>query len=165
MKTLVVYYSLEGHTEIVAKLLSEELGADLLKLELLRPFPNKGFKKYFWCGKSSVFREKPALRTKMPDLNQYDLIVIGTPIWAGNCASPINSLIDIVRNDYALAGKKIGLLVTNGGGSIKKCVKQIEKTLNGCIFLKPLHFINPSKEQREEIVSRIKTWINENLRS
>lgn len=118
MKSIVIFYSLDGHTKFVAELLAQELKADLVELELVKPFPTKGFKKYFWCGKSSVFKEKPKLKTKIPNLHEYDLVVIGTPVWAGNCSSPINTLLSIMGNEPRLQGKKVGILITNGGGSI-----------------------------------------------
>lgn len=159
MKSIVIFYSLEGHTKLVAQILAQELNADLLELELVKPLPNKGFRKYFWCGKSSVFREKPELKTEIPDLSQYDAIIIGTPVWVGNCASPINTILSVVNRSHKLEGKRIGMLITNFGGSIKKCVKQIEKAFPNNEFLKPLHFVNPSENDKEEIISKIRMWI------
>jgi flavodoxin len=155
MKSLVVFFSLEGHTKYVAKLLAEELKADLVELETVKEYPKKGFAKYFWCGKASVFREKPELKTELPDFSKYNLIVIGTPVWAGNCTPPINTLLSKVK----FSGKKLGILVTNGGGSIDKCVKQITKALPGNDVLQPLHFVNPDESRREEILQKIRSWI------
>ncbi|SHN54763.1 flavodoxin family protein [Fervidobacterium gondwanense] len=156
MKSLVVFFSLEGHTKYVAKLLAEELKADLVELETVKEYPKRGFAKYFWCGKASVFREKPELKTKIPDFSKYELIVIGTPVWAGNCTPPINTLL----SKASFSGKKLGILVTNGGGSIAKCVKQITKVLPGNNVLQPLHFVNPEESKREEILQKIRSWIN-----
>ncbi|WP_372590165.1 flavodoxin [Fervidobacterium pennivorans subsp. carthaginiensis] len=159
MKSVVIFYSLDGHTKFVAELLAQELKADLVELELVKPFPTKGFRKYFWCGKSSVFREKPALKTKIPNLQEYDLIVIGTPVWAGNCASPINTLLSIISNAQKLQGKKVGMLITNSGGSIKGCVKRVKKVLSENEFLEPLYFVNPSKDNKDEILKKIREWV------
>lgn len=159
MKSLVIFYSLDGHTKFVAELLAQELKADLVELELVKPFPTKGFKKYFWCGKSSVFKEKPELKTIVPNLHGYDLVVIGTPVWAGNCASPINTLLSILSNEQKLQGKRVGILITNGGGSIKRCVKQVKKVLPKNEFLELLYFVNPSKENKDEILKKIRGWV------
>ena len=59
MKTLIVYYSLEGNTEFAAKTIASALGADMLKLEPVKAYPTSGFKKFFWGGKSAVMEEKP----------------------------------------------------------------------------------------------------------
>ncbi|PHJ12260.1 flavodoxin, partial [Fervidobacterium sp. SC_NGM5_O18] len=102
--------------------------------------------------------EKPELKTKIPNLHEYDLVVIGTPVWAGNCSSPINTLLSIMCNEPRLQGKKVGILITNGGGSIKRCLKQIKKVLPKNEFLEPLYFVNPSKENKDEILKKIREW-------
>ena len=61
MKTLVVYYSLEGNTEYVAEKIREAVGADLLKLVPKKAYHDKGLAKFFWGGKSAVMAEKPEL--------------------------------------------------------------------------------------------------------
>ena len=52
MKALIVYYSMSGNTEAVAKAIGREIHADLLSLEPEKDYPSRGFKKYFWGGKS-----------------------------------------------------------------------------------------------------------------
>ena len=62
MKTLIVYYSMGGNTEYAAKEIADRLGADLLRIEPVKAYPDKGFKKFFWGGKASVMAEQPALQ-------------------------------------------------------------------------------------------------------
>ncbi len=157
MRSLIIYFSLEGHTRLVAELIAKEVNADLVELQTVKEYPRKGFKKYFWCGKAAVFREKPELKTKLPDLNKYDLILIGTPVWAGNCTPPINTLL----SKCTIVGKKVALFITNGGGSISRCTKQISKALSGNTLLKPIHFVNPVEEEREKLSQKIKQWLKE----
>ena len=52
MKTLVVYFSLEGNTDYVAEMIKEKTGADLLRLVPKKAYHDKGFAKFFWGGKS-----------------------------------------------------------------------------------------------------------------
>ncbi|MBQ2161110.1 MAG: flavodoxin family protein [Firmicutes bacterium] len=59
MKTAIVYYSLSGNCEYAAKKAASILGADLIRLEPVKDYPDSGFKKYFWGGKSAVMAEKP----------------------------------------------------------------------------------------------------------
>ena len=61
MKTLIVFFSLEGNTEYVADMMSKEIGADLLRLIPKKAYHDKGFAKFFWGGKSAVMAEKPEL--------------------------------------------------------------------------------------------------------
>lgn len=142
---------------MVAELVAQELKADLIELKTVKEYPRKGFKKYLLCGKAAVFREKPILKTKIPNLEIYDLIFIGTPVWAGNCAPAINTLL----SNYRFCGKKIGLIITNSGGSISRCVKQISKALNGNTLLRPIHFVNPKQEERDKIAQIIRERLRE----
>ena len=48
MKTIVVYYSLEGNTDCAAKMISEMTGADLLRIYPQKAYPDSGFRKFFW---------------------------------------------------------------------------------------------------------------------
>lgn len=80
MKSLVIYYSLEGDTKLIANIIKNELNSDVLELRTKKQYPNKGFKKYLWGGKSVIFKEKPKLLNKYIDISIYDKIFIGTPI-------------------------------------------------------------------------------------
>lgn len=48
MKNLVVFYSLEGNTKLIADTIVEKINADILELKPKKKYPNLGFKKYFW---------------------------------------------------------------------------------------------------------------------
>ncbi len=61
--TLVIYYSLEGNTELVATELAEKLDADILAVKPLKDIDAGGFGKYFWGGSQVVMhiRRAPAV--------------------------------------------------------------------------------------------------------
>ena len=61
MKTAVVYYSLTATEDYAAKRIAEKLDADLIRLEPEKAYPDSGFRKFFWGGKSAVMGETPAL--------------------------------------------------------------------------------------------------------
>ena len=62
MKTAVVYYSQSGNTEETARKIAAITGADLIRLEPEKAFPDKGFRKFFWGGKSAVMGDEPPLK-------------------------------------------------------------------------------------------------------
>lgn len=47
MKSLVIYFSLEGHTRLVAELIAKELNADLVELQTVKEYPKKGSRSTF----------------------------------------------------------------------------------------------------------------------
>ena len=105
MRTLIVYYSLEGNTEWAARRIAAELGADTLRLEPVKAYPSSGFKKFFWGGKSAVMAETPALMPYTFNAEDYDRIVFGFPVWAGNVTPPIRTFIS--ENRDGLKGKRL----------------------------------------------------------
>ena len=84
MKTIVVYYSLEGNTAYAAEKIAAALGADTLRLQPKKAYPSSGFQKFFWGGKSAVMAEKPALEPYAFRAEDYDCVILGFPVWAGN---------------------------------------------------------------------------------
>ena len=54
MRTAIVYYSMSGNTAAAAKKVAEGLRADLIEIKPEKAFPDKGFRKFFWGGKSAV---------------------------------------------------------------------------------------------------------------
>ena len=50
MKNLVIYYSLEGNTKLIAENIAKKIDADILELKTKKEYHKTGFKKYFWGG-------------------------------------------------------------------------------------------------------------------
>ncbi len=65
MKSLAIYYSLEGNTKLIVDIIKNELNLDALELRTKKQYPNKGFKKYLWGWKSIIFKEKAKLLNKI----------------------------------------------------------------------------------------------------
>jgi flavodoxin len=88
---LVVYYSLTGNTEKVAKTLSDRLGGDLEKIVELRP--RTGQFARFWYAFDSIFRRQPPIGPPKHDVGDYDVIVLGSPVWAADMSAPMRSFL------------------------------------------------------------------------
>ena len=61
MRTAIVYYSMNGNTAMVAGKLAAGMDADLIELKPETAYPDKGFKKFLWGGKSAMMAETPKL--------------------------------------------------------------------------------------------------------
>lgn len=154
MKTLIVYYSLEGNTGFIAETIAKKLQADVLKLETTKPFPTEGFSKFFKGGMSVVFNTKPKLKNDNVDLSQYDNIVIGSPVWAGSYSSPINTFI----KKYKFTGKKVAMFLCSGGGDVEKGFTRLKKALQGNDFIGEIDFIEPMKKNADEESKTAVRW-------
>ena len=94
MKACIVYYSMSSNTEYVANKIAEYIGADFVSLIPEVEYPDKGFKKYFWGGKSALMKDKPMLKNYNFDVSKYDVIVFGTPVWASSYTPPLRTFIE-----------------------------------------------------------------------
>lgn len=158
MKSLVVYYSLEGNTEYVAGKIAEKLGADTLKLIPKKAYSDKGFSKFFWGGKSAVMAEKPGLEPYNVDLSSYEQIVFGFPVWAGTFAPPIRTFVnDNVEN---IKGKHISAFACQSGAGAEKALSKLAIAIGITSFEHIAILIDPLAKKSQENDLKILTFIN-----
>lgn len=138
--TVIIYYSLDGNTDHVARRIAEKTGAKLVRLETKRAYPRKGFKKFFIGGRDALFGARPELKASFPDLSPFRNIVIGTPVWASRPAPAINTFLRRAKLD----GKRIALFACSGGGQAETCLNKMESLLAGNEILCRASFINPA---------------------
>lgn len=129
MKVAVVYYSMSGNTKYVADKIAENLEgkAQVDKVEILpvKAFPDSGFKKFLWGGKSALMGEKPELMPYEFDASLYDKIIIGTPVWASSCTPPMRTFLETHGDE--IKEKDLGIYVCYSGGGAEKAIKKIKK--------------------------------------
>ena len=127
MKMLVAYFSATGTTKQKAEHLAQEKGADLYEIEPKVKYTKEDLD---WMnakarssqeGKDEQIR--PELKEEKLDLDGYDEIYLGFPIWQYRAPNIIYSFIE--HND--LEGKTIHLFMTSGGSSITNAQKQLKK--------------------------------------
>ena len=156
MKTLVVYYSLEGNTEYVAEKIKESIGADLLKLVPKKAYHDKGFAKFFWGGKSAVMAEKPELEPYDVNLAEYDRIIFGFPVWASNYTPPIRTFVE--DNKEELKNKKLAAFACQSGGGAEKALAKLAKTIGIDAFERTVILIDPKAKKNEGTDAQIESF-------
>ena len=155
IKTLVVYYSFEGNTQLVAETIAKILGADLLKLQPEKEIGTKGFMKYFWGGRQAVMKHKPKLLPIDKNPNDYDLLIIGTPVWAFTFTPPLRTLFE----EHPVQGKKIALFITHEGVP-GKIFMHLQKLLSNNKICAELEILSPLKKDQENKSQKIVAWAN-----
>ena len=125
MNTLIVFYSHDGNTDAVAKKIADACGFDTLRLTPAKAYPESGFRKFFWGGKSAVMAETPALTPYTFDADAYDRIVFGFPVWAGNVTPPIRTFV----KEQKLAGKHIAAFACQSGAGAEKAFGKLKAAL------------------------------------
>ena len=148
MKALIVYYSMGGNTEYAARKIAEQAGAETLRLEPVKAYPDSGFRKFFWGGKSAVMAEKPKLKPYEFNADAYDTLIFGFPVWAANIAPPIRSFI--CENKEALAGKRIAAFACQSGSGGGKAFRKLLECLGQDSLAAAMILIDPKDKPREE---------------
>jgi flavodoxin len=117
LKSLVVYYSYTGKTELVAKTLADILKAELLKIEdVSRPTKEQAY----GAGKQASIEGKSwPIQPFKTDLSGYDRIFVGSPVWFSMPAPEFNAFVD----QASFTGKQVVVFVTFGGGGQDKALK------------------------------------------
>ena len=161
MRTLLVFYSLEGNTEYVANKIREKTGADILKLVPKKAYPDKGFAKFFWGGKSAVMAEKPELEPYEMDLSAYEAVMFGFPVWASNFAPPIRTFVE--ENRSGLSNKKLAAFACQSGAGAEKAFAKLAKTIGVGDFDKKAIFIDPKEKWSVETDTKIDAFCEDIL--
>ena len=117
-KVLVAYFSASGATAKVADRLSKAIGADLFEIKPAEPYTSADLD---WTNKKSRSSvemadksSRPAIANKVADMNQYNVVFVGFPIWWYR--EP--SIIDTFMESYDFSGKQVVPFATSGGSGM-----------------------------------------------
>ncbi len=153
LRKLVVYYSFDGSTKLVAETIAKEVGADLLELKTRSELLPRNFTKYFWGGKMVIMKEKPDLLPFSTNPYIYDVIFIGTPVWVFSFAPPLRSFFSKMQ----LKDKDVALFCCHGG-SKGKTIPKLKHELKGNQFVGEASFVEPVKRNTAEQLESAKKW-------
>lgn len=146
-KILVVFYSWSGNTGTIASQIHKKVGGDLVELELAKPYSGN----YNTCldeaKRDQERNARPALKTEIADIEQYDVIFLGYPNWWGTIPMPIATLLE----QYNFSGKTIAPFCSHGGGRLGQSVTDIVKLAPGSKITEALsaHYTGGNSLPRE----------------
>lgn len=105
---LCVYYSRTGRTETLMQEIAGKLNCEIVKLD--DGVKRSGFGGWMLSGLHAVSQKIPEV--KKPEtkkaLKKYDLVIIGTPVWAGRCSAPVRSFLQQFGKDLC----KVAYVIT-----------------------------------------------------
>ena len=130
-KPLVVYFSATGTTAKTARTIAEVANGALYEIVPQKNYTSADLDWHDSQSRSSVEMNnpeaRPALKGPKADVEAYDVIFIGYPIWWDQAPRIINSFIE----NHDLKGKTLGPFATSGGSGISNSVKVLKKTYPG----------------------------------
>ncbi|MDR5659031.1 flavodoxin [Serpentinicella sp. ANB-PHB4] len=157
MKALVIYYSYDGNTKLIAESIAESINGDVIQLKPKKEgTAKKKITKYLWGGSQVLMNKTPELLPLNLDINEYDIIFIGSPVWAWTFAPPIRTFF----NNYVIKNKHIALFSCHGG-QLGKTFVNMKKQLSENNFVGEIDVFEPLKKDTKISTDRVKNWAEE----
>lgn len=133
-KPLVVYFSRTGNTRKVAEAIHKKVGGDIIEIETVEAYPEDYHKTTELAKKQQEQRARPAIKTQIPNLDEYGVIFLGYPNWWSSMPMPVFTFIEQGKLD----GATIAPFMTHGGGGAGHSVEDLRKAVPHSKVLKPL---------------------------
>lgn len=122
-KVLIVYLSRTNNTKAIAQIIYEKIGGRLVALELVTPYPENYQSIVAQVVKENESGFLPPLKTKIENIEKYDLVFVGFPTWGMQLPPPLKSFL----SQYDLSGKTIVPFNTNAGYGIGSSFETVKK--------------------------------------
>lgn len=147
-KTLICYFSASGVTKSAAENLSKMINADLFAIEPLIKYTNEDLDWNDQNSRSSKEMEdatsRPEIKDQLTNINDYDTILIGYPIWWDLAPRIINTFIESVH----LENKKVFVFATSGGSGVENSFQMLKREYPNINFISAKRLSwNVSKEE------------------
>ena len=144
-KTLLVYYSFTGNIEKAADAVKDQTPTDVLRIQPAQKGLNYAANNY-------------SLGSDLVDqIRSNDTVIIGTPLWWSNMAAPMQTFL--FHNGKAMAGKKIGLIVSSASSGISSVERDAKRLIPEGNFTKSLWIRSYQVSSAPKMVSE---WLKAN---
>ncbi|MFX0030364.1 MAG: flavodoxin family protein [Candidatus Hermodarchaeota archaeon] len=159
-KALVIYYSLTGNTKMIAEVIAESINSDILELKPVKELKTEGGSKYFWGGYQATMKIKPKLKSFNINPLEYELIILGTPVWAWTYSPPIHSFL----SKFDLTGKNVALWTCSQGDGTR-AMSKLKRALKKSRILGEIRFQEPKQHEPDEAKAKAISWVKKILDS
>lgn len=133
-KTLIVYFSWSGNTRTVANIIHDLTDCDTVEIEVEEPYSDV-YNEVTARARHELDNDmRPALRTRIENMDKYDTLIVGTPIWGSHLAPPVKSFLA----QCDLSDKIIAPFCTHGGSGTAQSVNDIREVCPDSEILQPL---------------------------
>ena len=151
-KILVSYFSASGTTKGLAEKIASAINGDLFEIEPKEKYTDADLNWMDKNSRSSIEMNQnvqPDILNKVSNLNDYDIICLGFPIWWYKEPTIIDKFLD--END--MSGKKIYVFVTSGSSSIDSTYRSLKSSFPN------LNFVDGKRFTGRESDEEYRNWI------
>ncbi len=156
-KILVIYYSLTGHTQDIAERIKAQTNADLYAIKLKQALPTS-FMAYYQIWKQYKDKRFPEVKGTMPDINEYDLVILGSPVWMYTVSTPMQSFLK--GADFK---KKPLAIYSTQGSNPGSFFTDMKKAIKNANVISEIEFNNLPKKYDEALNIKINQWLAQTI--
>lgn len=154
-KNLVAYFSASGVTAKMGEKLAKEIGADLFEIKPDIPYTSADLDWNNSKSRSSVEMNnrdcRPAISSKVENMEQYDVVFVGFPVWWYR--EP--SILDTFMEMYDFSGKTVVPFATSGMSPVGDSGKNMQDLAPGAKVASGKRFANSVSD------AELKNWASE----
>lgn len=143
----------EGNLQVIAQVIQENTGADVFHIVAVEPYDPEYDVMHDRAIDEQSNNERPALEAKIENLDQYDVIYLGTPVWGGSLPAPMLTFLD--END--LSGKTIIPFGIHLGSQFGRNLSQIEDKYPSATLLDGLT-VN-ARTDNDDVRAQANEWL------
>lgn len=154
-KPLVVYFSQSGNTEQIAYDIQELTGADLFRITTVEGYLDDLDELYDRGQAELDANARPELAETVTNIEEYDTVFLGYPIWGGTCPMAVFSFLE--QHDFT--GKTVIPFCTHGGSGFSGSISDIEEILPETVPL--LEGFSVYGTEAKEAYQDVENWLKE----
>jgi flavodoxin len=153
---MLVYYSYDGNTAFIADSIKNALKADMRRLEVVDEKRHSGLVKYIWGGRQAVMGKHPALKPYTVDFSEYDLLIVGCPVWAGSPAPAMMTFLESLEK-LPMSGKRAAVFCCSMGGQ-GRTLETLKARLSACTIAGEKGFVIRRHADKAALAEQAAAW-------
>lgn len=146
-----------GSTQFIAQLVQKQTHGDLFRLETTSAYPRQHDALLRVAEKEQQTQARPALKTPLPALSDYDTIYVGYPIWWYTMPMVIYSLFE--QNDFA--GKTVIPFTTHGGSRLADSLREIARMQPQAKLVTRALSISRNDISDPDVPAQVEQWVKQ----
>lgn len=163
-KTLVVYYSYTNNVERIVNELSRQIEVDIVEIQPAEKGLDYAANNYaIGSAQIAAIRNDPDDASSYPaidpvsvNIDDYDCIIIGAPLWWSQMAAPLQTFL--YHHGKEMAGKNIGLIISSASSGISGVEADAKRLIPDGNFLQPSLWIRSSQTSNAGVL--VENWLN-----
>lgn len=153
-KSLVIYFSWSGNTQNIAREIQKQTNSDIFEIVPEVAYSDDYDTVVDLAKEEQQEKARPQIKNKIENIDEYETIYIGYPIWWGDMPMILYTFFD----DYDLSNKTIAPFCTSGGSGLSDTEKTIQTLEPNAKVVKGLHV---SDSSADDASNDVKEWLNE----